>query len=315
MKKLISTILVLSTLCGNLHALAVNNGRNGIFEPEELDGGEEINYIPQNQVYALSEEMTSEEPRTEKLPYTEIIEKDIDISSEDYYENIFPMPPSDDGVMTVSTTDPAEQWKALFATQYGEAYTNPYVDMNSGQSLSGKTNRLVVRETDLALSGKNGLDFKIIRKHDNQDYGTMYSYGGNGNISVRRYIYAFKNKSTKETVYIGFYTQDQAQLHMDEPITVSTFEKVSTHTNSRFNNGNSEYYTYESIHRKLSSGADSIVLEYDSSFAPVPVTEMEDAAHLAERNLLTNSYSNLLGDWDFVMPNAAMYAYSGERTS
>ena len=69
---------------------------------------------------------------------------------------------SDIGVFS-ATNSIDSTWNELFSEQFGDDYLKPYEKKTINQKITGNTNRLIIEESDLRLSGKNGLDVNLIR--------------------------------------------------------------------------------------------------------------------------------------------------------
>ncbi len=108
----------------------------------------------------IEEEITSQE--FEPITYTEEISPDyeypFEIDEDDEGFNVQMPVNSQDGIM-MADADVTTLWKSMLREQFSDEYILPY-KYQSGEQIYGNTNRLVYRETDLSLEGKNGLDHK-----------------------------------------------------------------------------------------------------------------------------------------------------------
>ena len=160
-----------------------------------------------NEVY-YEPDMTEEEENYEPIVHTEPLPADIELSEEEFNLMGQEEPLFSQGLRlfnvssTIGTYD--NIWREMMTEQFGDDYLTPYNKNKNGQRISGNTNRLTIEETDLRLAGKNGLDFTLTRKHDNQDYSEVYSAVRCGATDTYQYKYraTFKNNRTNAKINI-----------------------------------------------------------------------------------------------------------------
>ena len=265
---------------------------------------------------------------------TEDIETDYDdpIVHEETVDNMFEFPEGEENLIREPLPEPGEinffafdeeqgSWESVYTAMFGDDYLTPYKKHEDGQTVSGNTNRLVIEETDLSLPGKNGLDLVLKRKYDNQDYNDVFTVNDNGyagkSAEYDRYIYAFTNMTTYETVYIGFLTPDQMYgnlyngFYMNKPVSVGT---VSATIDGR----RIEYYEYEKITGNISDNTEYDRYEYDNSEEPMKHRQIVNGLRytLFSRKMLMNKGS-LSDRWYLMLPEAYSYicSYESAETS
>ena len=258
-------------------------------------------------------EATQEPYSNEPEEHTEVVSKDMELPEVEGINN------DEYGISLFASTNNSDIWNTLMTDRFGDAYLAPW-KQTDGQTVSGNSNRLVIRETDLRLPGKNGLDVVIRRRHDNQYYNEIYSAylhplsDGYMNVYNLRNIYAFKNSDTNDTVYVGFMTVDDFYTYMEHGITISALPS-RTHTVN--NDGSTlRFYYFEDIY--LNKSSSGITLTYDSSIPSVRRNAKYESAtrySIFSRPLLNNK--NRIGetDWSLEMPEACIYAYDYEKDS
>lgn len=222
-------------------------------------------------------------------------------------------------VLLSSTSDDAV-WDSMMRQKFGDDYISPFKKSN-GQNVSGRTNRLIVKETDLSLPGKNGLDVNIRRRHDNQNYnktisGTNYdTYVPTSNM---RKVFAFTDTSTNERVYIGFASVDEFYMYnMSGGIKISAYP-TDDDAKARINiNGEAvDCYYFEEIYTKKSSSG-SVTLTYDDTFAPKEkwINYSDGSVYgLITFNLYANT-DRLGYGWELELPEANLYSYDNSQES
>ncbi len=254
-------------------------------------------------------------PDTVRMEEFNGIELETTITATDIIENVMPDGASPDAVLSTTSTSNADLWNSIMSTRFGDNYLLHY-KKNDGQTVSGQTNRLTIRETDLSLPGKNGLDVNIRRYHDNQFYRTAFSgtqlseFDGVHNYF---YIYRFIDSRNNYPVYIAFFTQDDFYYYnMDRGITITKYPTSSGASFQQTIDGSSQtcYYFSEIYSKKNSEG--TITLTYDETFSPLWKSKYYSQS---ARNVLFTY--DLLPDsgglgyyWMFEMPEASMQAYS-----
>ena len=281
MKKILSLLLTITMLTG---VIPVNAEETDIetesTQAEELPVQSEFNSDP-----IIHEET---------VPYIELTD-----------ENDF----GERKISTFAVTSSTENlWKTVMATELGSDFLTPYMQKQSGYDISGNTNRLVIRETDLFLKGKNGLDLSIRRKYDNQ-YSRMFFLSEKNSLSKvihKRYIYSFKNLQTEETVNIGFILKDDFYTHFYDGVYLSQLPtKKYTEENESLDDGSTiSYYRFEDVYSCLTTQENAaIALEYDSDVPPPFVREyVNDTSTILTSYRLLTSANQIGSGWIYELP-------------
>jgi len=85
--------------------------------------------------------------------------------------------------------------------EYGSDFSAPFNVSRASERVDEGTGAVEIKETDLHLPGKNGLDFKMIRRFNSQSVGKHYRYCEDGysseQASVRYYKYNFIGSDNK----------------------------------------------------------------------------------------------------------------------
>ncbi len=248
------------------------------------------------------------EPEPTQQPYSLEPEKNIEtvpyeIAVEEG-EATLPQP----GNPSIFATVQNDTWKTLFSEQFGDDYLMPYKKNSGGQKVSGKTNRLVVQETDLTLPGKNGLDVNITRKHDNQDYNESYTgIMGGRDTRQTRYCYKF-NTNTNESFYIAFYTEDDMYRYLYRGGNLKELDASKQFTAWFSDNTQGQCYYFEDIASSLTQEAGTITLEYAGDEKMLE-EDKEGSSGLSSHKLLPNK-NGLGNNWSLVLPEAYLYRTS-----
>ena len=250
----------------------------------------------------------NDEPEPTQQPYSLEPEKNIEtvpyeIAVEEG-ETTLPQP----GNPSIFATVQNDTWKTLFSEQFGDDYLMPYKKNSGGQKVSGKTNRLVVQETDLTLPGKNGLDVNITRKHDNQDYNESYTgIMGGHDTRQTRYCYKF-NTNTNESFYIAFYTEDDMYRYLYRGGNLKELDASKQFTAWFSDNTQGQCYYFEDIASSLTQEAGTITLEYAGDEKMLE-EDKEGSSGLSSHKLLPNK-NGLGNNWSLVLPEAYLYRTS-----
>ncbi|MCI8404102.1 MAG: hypothetical protein HFE49_04290, partial [Clostridia bacterium] len=324
MKRIISILITVSVLLNVVPALAEinDNDETEISAEAPWDISDEAaeaepTQIPQTETYYTVDETESEAEKYEPMVHTEIITDDIELPEEEYNLMGTVLPNPFDVSLFSETNTTASVWNEMFSTQFGDDYLKPYEKKADGQRVSGNTNRLTIEETDLSLPGKNGLDFVLKRRHDNQDYNRVYSLSGNnGDTNEQtRYMAAFKNTSTNERIYIAFYTEDDFYTYMYNGNRLIGLKNIAQYSYKK-DGVTYSFYKFEDIYNKITDSTSYDFYAYDSTVEHGPFTYFEDGGSqydIASWNLLLEN--NSLGDnWNLVMPDVFLYKYSNEIT-
>lgn len=182
MKRIISSMLVISLILGSVPVLAYETERTHNIEvdlpwEEETISAENVT-VPMTvsaeddvevTVSADVLKATQEPAQYTAIKTTERIETgSIDMDS--WISGGSNMPQEETASLYSSEEELNQTWKTLYTEQFGDSYLDVYAQTKNNQRISGNTNRLAIEETDLSLPGKNGLDLVIKRRHDNQRY-------------------------------------------------------------------------------------------------------------------------------------------------
>ena len=198
---------------------------------------------------------------------------------------------------SLSTTE-RDVWKRALANEFGSDFLEPYMQKKEGYSISGNSNRLTIRETDLYLEGKNGLDLSIRRKYDNQYNKRFYTYykGSETSVTHTREVYSFKIQETGESINIGFFSTDDLYTYLYDGAYLSRLpSKTYTEKDVTSEEGsNVTYYRFENVYTYFTTEDKAeITLEYDSETASKKVREKVSYSdyYLAQKKSLNNSVS------------------------
>ncbi len=220
----------------------------------------------------------------------------------------------------LSSTSDDTLWDAMMRQKFGDDYISPFKKSN-GQNVSGRTNRLVIKETDLTLPGKNGLDVNIRRRHDNQNYNQTISgtnYGTFVPTSNMRKVFAFTDTSTNERVYIGFASIDEFYMYnMSGGIKITEYPTGDSAVGKiTINNERVDCYYFEKIYTKKSSSG-SVILTYDDTFAPKEKwINYSDGSIYGLITFTLHANTDRLGyGWELELPEANLYSYDNSQES
>ena len=126
------------------------------------------------------------------------------------------------------------------ASYFGDEYEPPYGLSNSGTSVSDETGAVVTREVDLALPGKNGLNFEVIRSHNSQNSDEKLSYVGNGNIvQTQVYLYTYTCVETGKNILVSIPYETNVEKN-------DTFETTANRLARKLRSGNKQHVSYYS---------------------------------------------------------------------
>ncbi|MBQ3425859.1 MAG: hypothetical protein IJH37_01805, partial [Clostridia bacterium] len=209
--------------------------------------------------------------------------------------------------------DPDVVWDALFSMEFGDSYNKPYHHNSNSIAVTGDSNRLVIEETDLHLTGKNDLDFSLKRQYSNQDDNEMYfPSSSTTNIVTNFKLYSYRNTSTNEDINIAFLTEDQMYQFMPDEFCVSQL-RANDRKSYRLSNGSYiYYYNFYNVYR---FNADSgIVLQRNTGIAPVSI-QIQDIGYGLTDYPMFSSSNNLYGGWRFVMPAASFHVCDWDYTN
>lgn len=308
-KKIVSSVVALSLSINFANVLAYNNTDVSVNDSEiqelmyhdaENEGIELGNFaVP----YEGNIEATQEPAIYNNEVHEEVILGDIEFPDDNeitsYSDNF--------DVEAISTSDLESSWDSIFSERFGDDYLSPYRNNKSGQSISGNTNRLTIDETDLSLSGKNGMNLKIRRKYDNQYYNYVYSKeAGRTNEKIQRVGYGFIDDSTNKEIYILFTSEDDFYIYMKNGITVS-YLPTKAHKTRTIDGKEAECYVFEDVYQnKKDSG---IHLTYNSSAKRITDNEMTEALGKLESRILLPHDNQLGAGWDLMLPEASLHSY------
>ncbi len=318
-KKIISLILSIAIISATLPVISF------------AEGEEQTPYIPNRPNYESFDPEATQEPFSNvPVPHTEVVPDNVTmedaveveqtgtISASDVIENVLPEMADPSAVISTTSTTDSDKWNSLFANRFGDAYLSPY-KKSDGHTVSGQTNRLTIRETDLSLPGKNGLDLNITRYYDNQYYNNGF-FGALADTAQGVfnffYLYKFIDSRNNSPVYIAFYTQDDFYYYsMENGITISEYPTSASSKVTCTINGNKETcYYFDNIYEKKSSTG-TIQLTYDDTFKP----KWKDEYYEESTRQILIPY-NILPDvfgcgnrWHLELPEACMYAYVREK--
>ncbi|MCH5210576.1 MAG: RHS repeat protein [Oscillospiraceae bacterium] len=318
-KRIISLLMIFSTFSTMIPVFADNE--ETAENIPEISWKEEIQEeaptpIPQNDVYYSVEE-GQEIPDLEPNIHTETIPDDLVFPEDEYNMIGTRLPRADEPQTFTSLTEIDISWDNLFANQFGDTYLRPYAKKQDGQTISGNTNRLTIEETDLSLAGKNGLDVVIKRKHDNQDYNESYApvrNSGKDNTYQRKYMYAFTNTRTNESVYIAFYTEDEFYIYMYNGAYIRNLDKNYLKTTTKDSTKYS-FYDFVYVSNQITTDTSYAYYVYNADIPPISFLDntLYDNMYTIQswRTLSRKSY---IGDnWSLVMPEVYLYRYMSER--
>ncbi len=168
---------------------------------------------------------------------------------------------SENDVITLSTdTDNETLWKTMLAEQLHGDYLSLY-RQTEGVDITGDTNRLVIKNTDLKLEGKHGLDVVLTRKYDSQYNRKSYKNRRNSsglNSYNHRYYYTFVNEQANEEIGIAFETPDDFYMYMYDGCYITEFNTNYMKTYEGHN-----YYFYEHIKNWVTEEATDIHLVHN----------------------------------------------------
>lgn len=211
MKKVLSIFILVTMLVSSIPVLATDNSEKIIEDVAPTP-------IVMNETYYDVDDNISDdenEKTDEDHTINEYINEDITLSDETFNLMAGNLPEPGDINLFSTTNDFDSVWNELFSEQFGDDYLKPYEKNTNSQRITGNTNRLLIEENDLKLNGKNGLDFNLIRKHDNQDYNEFTSaILDDQNAYRHRYMVALKNTSTNKRIYVAFYTEDDFYTYL-----------------------------------------------------------------------------------------------------
>lgn len=331
MKKIISIVLILTMLVSCIPAYAQNeNDSHQIpddlpWEIENIGSSDITSPISIGEVYSdENDESITNTNEYEPIVHEESTDNMFEFPEEN--ENLMPVEKPGFGGISLFSVDSEDSsmWKSMYGKMFGDDYLKPYERKEDGEKVTGNTNRLVIEETDLSLPGKNGLDLVLKRKYDNQDYNEAYSYyrdyksdGSNfyHDVVYDRYIYAFKNTTTKETLYVGFLSKDQMYTYMYNGCHIKKLNERSL-KNWNHNGTTIKYYDFENVDFYITEDSSYDWYEYDNSIAMIPATERyEDETNnsIYSRKILNNN-GYIGSDWNLLLPEAYLYRYNRETT-
>lgn len=223
MKKIISTLLAFVILVGTMHVNAATQMMDNVA----------VESVADRQIIRNMDKTAVSEPvEYEPIVHTEEIEGDFNFDDEEILEAT-DVKNSNIAMPMALRTSSDDVWDNIYSRVFGDDYLRPYEKNKDGQRVSGNTNRLVIEETDLALPGKNGLDLKITRRHDNQEYPFYYSYyydSSYQDVYYSRYVHAFKNTTTNKIIYVAFFTDDEMYTYMYNGCHIRTLTGDGDHT-------------------------------------------------------------------------------------
>lgn len=287
------------------------NAAEGVIENIDINEIITISDIPEDM--PVQEEVTDEpivhtEVITHELRDDEIIENatisdDLSVSTDDGTAEIM-----------AATTLTDANWQTLYGDYFGDTYFYPTDKVKSGLSISGKSNRVRIQETDLTLKGKNGLDLNITRVHDNQELDHVH-FPANGmtDVSNTRWTYSF-NTNTGESINIGFNSKDELYTYAINGFSISQLSDEYYGENRDV-----YYYRFEELYENVTEqGENTIDLTYNSSVNVLMVQEdFEDLSCILEAYKLLPNKNTISGDWSFIFPEAYMFriAYDTDSTT
>ena len=321
MKRILSIFIIITMIISSMPVLAEDDWENifGDFENFDIadaEEGEVIDVAPTpivvNETYYDVDDSISDNKITkenEVNTVTEYINEDITLSDETFNLMSDSAENSDIGVFS-ATNSIDSTWNELFSEQFGDDYLKPYEKKTINQKITGNTNRLIIEESDLRLSGKNGLDVNLIRKHDNQDYNEFTSAISDGQKAYRhRYMVALKNSNTNKRIYVAFYSEDDFYTYMYSGCYMKDISKVTTRKFTR-NGVTYNYYHFSKLQSYITDDQSKDHYEYDKSFEPIEFNIGEsDTKRLISRRILANR--DCIGqDWTFLFPEVYLYQYS-----
>ena len=306
MKKVLSIFILVTMLVSSIPVLATDNSEKIIEDVAPTP-------IVMNETYYDVDDNISDdenEKTDEDHTINEYINEDITLSDETFNLMAGNLPEPGDINLFSTTNDFDSVWNELFSEQFGDDYLKPYEKNTNSQRITGNTNRLLIEENDLKLNGKNGLDFNLIRKHDNQDYNEFTSAILDGQNAYRhRYMVALKNTSTNKRIYVAFYTEDDFYTYLYNGCHMKDISKLKSLSITR-NDSTYEYYLFSSINSYITDDETEDYYEYDKSFTPIEFNIAEsDTTRLISRRVLANR--DCIGqDWTFLFPEVYLYQYS-----
>mgnify|MGYP004711899433 CR=1 FL=1 len=306
MKKVLSIFILVTMLVSSIPVLATDNSEKIIEDVAPTP-------IVMNETYYDVDDNISDdenEKTDEDHTINEYINEDITLSDETFNLMAGNLPEPGDINLFSTTNDFDSVWNELFSEQFGDDYLKPYEKNTNSQRITGNTNRLLIEENDLKLNGKNGLNFNLIRKHDNQDYNEFTSAILDGQNAYRhRYMVALKNTSTNKRIYVAFYTEDDFYTYLYNGCHMKDISKLKSLSITR-NDSTYEYYLFSSINSYITDDETEDYYEYDKSFTPIEFNIAEsDTTRLISRRVLANR--DCIGqDWTFLFPEVYLYQYS-----
>ena len=306
MKKVLSIFILVTMLVSSIPVLATDNSEKIIEDVAPTP-------IVMNETYYDVDDNISDdenEKTDEDHTINEYINEDITLSDETFNLMAGNLPEPGDINLFSTTNDFDSVWNELFSEQFGDDYLKPYEKNTNSQRITGNTNRLLIEENDLKLNGKNGLDFNLIRKHDNQDYNEFTSAILDGQNAYRhRYMVALKNTSTNKRIYVAFYTEDDFYTYLYNGCHMKDISKLKSLSITR-NDSTYEYYLFSSINSYITDDETEDYYEYDKSFTPIEFNIAEsDTTRLISRRVLANR--DCIGqEWTFLFPEVYLYQYS-----
>ena len=306
MKKVLSIFILVTMLVSSIPVLATDNSEKIIEDVAPTP-------IVMNETYYDVDDNISDdenEKTDEDHTINEYINEDITLSDETFNLMAGNLPEPGDINLFSTTNDFDSVWNELFSEQFGDDYLKPYEKNTNSQRITGNTNRLLIEENDLKLNGKNGLDFNLIRKHDNQDYNEFTSaILDDQNAYRHRYMVALKNTSTNKRIYVAFYTEDDFYTYLYNGCHMKDISKLKSLSITR-NDSTYEYYLFSSINSYITDDETEDYYEYDKSFTPIEFNIAEsDTTRLISRRVLANR--DCIGqDWTFLFPEVYLYQYS-----
>lgn len=262
MKKVLSIFILVTMLVSSIPVLATDNSEKIIEDVAPTP-------IVMNETYYDVDDNISDdenEKTDEDHTINEYINEDITLSDETFNLMAGNLPEPGDINLFSATNSIDSTWNELFSEQFGDDYLKPYEKKTINQKITGNTNRLIIEESDLRLSGKNGLDVNLIRKHDNQDYNEFTSAISDGQKAYRhRYMVALKNSNTNKRIYVAFYSEDDFYTYMYSGCYMKDISKVTTRKFMR-NGVTYNYYHFSKLQSYITDDQSKDHYEYDKSF-------------------------------------------------
>lgn len=267
-------------------------------------------------VFAVNEEREDKIHKIKKLPDgnatieyipSEELRNDIEVDDDTPYINTREEHTEDDISLAAVSNNHSTIWNEIMSKQFGDEYFRPY-SLKNGESVDDYTNKLRIRETDLSLPGRNGLDLNIRRVYNNQKYWTNYAASKTSAFKFPAVFRLYKfNSSGGKTLNIAFHNDDEFQKYMSKPIYVSD-DNFSTYTR----NDKTFVLFHDVYQRKSDSG---IKLTYDSTTSPGRVTYNEDSVYDMVNITVNETMYPIAKQWEYDFPYVSMLTDSFEKDS